>query len=53
MQGSNYQKRNDRWDVIIGNSKLKPYNTNSNALKVSLDFGNTYISLMDNYDFSI
>lgn len=49
---TDFHRRDDLWDVTAGNSELEPYNTNSNEMKVSLDFGNTYFSVIANYDFS-
>ena len=49
---TDFHRRDDLWDVTVGNPDLQPYNVNSNEMKVSLDFGNTYCSIIANYDFS-
>jgi len=49
---TNYARRDDVYEVTVGNSELKPYNENQNELRVGLDLGNTYFDLTTNYNIA-
>ena len=49
---TNYARRDDVYEVTVGNSELKPYNDNQNELRVGLDLGNTYFDLTTNYNIA-
>ena len=47
-----FTRRDDIYEETIGNSKLKQYNSNSSELKMDADYGDTFLRLLLNYDYS-
>lgn len=51
-QLTDFTKRENTYEMTVGNSGLKPFNTNYHELKASCDLGDTYFSFIANYDYS-
>lgn len=51
-QLTSFLKYDNNYEEVVGNPYLKPYNTNCNEIVLDCDFGNTYISLATDYNYS-
>ena len=49
---TDYARRDDMYEITVGNSELKPYNDNQNELIFALDLGDTYFDLTANYNLA-